>query len=348
MKNEFKNKVILVTGGAGSIGSVIAEELLQYKPKTVRILDIHEFSLYKHERKHADRKDEVFRYMLGDVRDVERLKKAMEGVDIVYHAAAYKHVPFCEFNPAEAVKTNVLGTQNVVEAAIYNKVKKVILISTDKAAHPTGTLGASKLLAEKIITAANYHKGGHTPVFSCVRFGNVTMSSGSVIPNFIYQIKNGGPVTVTSSEMTRFLMSIRQAAELIFRATELMSGGEVFVFKMNSVKIEDLARVIIEEYQHQSEKEKQKIRIKFTGPRPGEKMHEQLLVDDESENVVEMKDLLVLLPSVRTNYKTLHRPHPLETHAKKVDVGRFFSDKCLISKEELASFVRENKMMEME
>lgn len=347
MKNEFKGKVILVTGGAGSIGSVIATELLRFGPKAVRVYDNHEYSLYALERKLQGKDKGTMRYILGDIRDENRIKKVMSGVDFVYHAAAYKHVPHCEYNPTEAVKTNVLGTQNVVDAAIHNNVRKMILISTDKAAHPTGTLGASKLLAEKIITAANYHKGDVRTVFSSVRFGNVTMSSGSVIPNFIYQIKQGGPVTVTSKEMTRFLMSIHQAAGLIFKATEMMTGGEVFIFKMKSVKIDDLAHAIIDAYPHRTEKDRKSIVIKYTGSRPGEKMHEQLIVDDEAGNVAETKELLVLLPSVRTNYDTLHKLHPLHSKVRKINVGDYFSDKCLMEKEELTLFMRENNIIEV-
>lgn len=344
MINEFKNKVILITGGAGSIGSAVGLELLKYKPKAVRIFDMHEYSLYKLEQKIVGNKSNLMRYILGDVRDRNRLLKAMEGVDIVYHAAAYKHVPFCEYNPLEAVKTNVIGTENVVEAAIHNKVKKVVFISTDKAAHPTSTLGASKLLGEKIITAANYHKGKSPSIFSSVRFGNVTMSAGSVIPNFINQIKKGGPVTVTSPDMTRFLMPIRQAVDLIFRATDLMSGGEVFVFKMKAVKIIDLAESIIEKYPHRDYKVKKDILIKITKPRAGEKFREQLLVSDECERVVNMKDLLILLPPLNPPYQEMS--HPLESKSIKIDINDYFSDRCLASKDEINDFICNNNIFE--
>ena len=340
MINEFKNKVILITGGAGSIGSAVALELLKYKPKVIRIFDIHEYSLYKLEQQIAGNKNNLMRYILGDVRDRNRLLKAMEGVDIVYHTAAYKHVPFCEYNPLEAVRTNVIGTENVVDVAIHNKVKKVIFVSTDKAAHPTSTLGASKLLGEKIITAANYHKGKAPSVFSSVRFGNVTMSAGSVIPNFIEQIKKGGPVTVTSPEMTRFLMPMHQAVNLIFRATDLMKGGEVFVFKMKSVKIIELAKSIIKKYPHQNPKDKKDILVKITKPRAGEKFREQLLVSDECERVVDMKDLLILLPPLNPPYQ--EAAHPLESKAIKVDVNDYFSDKCLMSEDEISDFILNN------
>jgi UDP-N-acetylglucosamine 4,6-dehydratase/5-epimerase len=344
MINEFKNKTILITGGAGSIGSVIATELLKYEPKAIRIYDNHEYSLYKLERKLNDKDNKVMRYILGDVRDADRLTKIMEDVNIVYHTAAYKHVPLCEYNPSEAVKTNVLGTQNVVDAALRNKVEKVVLISTDKAANPTGTLGASKLLAEKIIIAGNYRNP--KTIFSSVRFGNVTMSSGSVIPNFIYQIQHGGPVTVTSSKMTRFFMSVHEAANLIFTATKMMLGGEVFVFKMKSLKIDDLAHTIIKTYPYKNPEDKKKISIKYIGTRPGEKMHEQLIFDDECEKVVETKELLVLLPSVGTSYGTLQSAHPWESKVKKIKTSDYFSNKRLMSRSELERFVRENNFMD--
>lgn len=195
MENIFKDKKIIVTGGTGSIGSEIVRRVLQYDPEVVRILSRDESKQFELEQEIGDL--ENVRFLIGDVRDKDRLNRAFEDVDIVFHAAAMKHVPACEYNPFEAVKTNVVGTQNVIDAALDNGVGKVIAISTDKAASPINTMGATKLLAEKQIIDANFYKGHRKTVFSCVRFGNVMGSRGSVIPLFEKQIKNGGPVTVT-------------------------------------------------------------------------------------------------------------------------------------------------------
>ncbi|MEY2703737.1 MAG: hypothetical protein RLY43_2376, partial [Bacteroidota bacterium] len=323
MTNEFKNKVILITGGAGSIGSSLVREIFKYEPKAVRILDIHEFSLHKLERSFSEEEREKSRFFVGDVRDRDRLNRAMDGVDIVYHAAAYKHVHLCDYNPLEAIKTNVIGTQNAIDAALLNKVKKFIFISTDKAANPIGTLGASKLLGEKIVTAANYYKGDAPTIFSSVIFGNVTMSNGSVIPTFIKQMKEGGPLTVTSSKMTRFLMPMEKAVGLIFKATEIMNGGEVFVLKMKSVNIFDLADALAEEFKLIMGA-KSKTKIQKIGKRAGEKTHEELIVEEESHRVLELSDMIIVMPSTEPPYNS--NRNPFFDNVKKVNAKLFSSD----------------------
>jgi len=343
MINEFKNKIILVTGGAGSIGSALVREILKFEPKAVRILDNHEFSLHKLQGLLSEEESKRIRFLLGDVTDKDRILRAMNGVDIVYHAAAYKHVHLCEYNPLEAIKTNVIGTQNVIDAALHNDIKKFIFISTDKAVHPIGTLGASKLLGEKITTAANYYKGDSPTIFSCVRFGNVTMSNGSVIPHFIKQLKANLPLSVTSSKMTRFLMPMGKAVELIFKATEKMQGGEVFVLKMKSVNIKDLAQCIIDEHLLISGGKK-KIQILKMDKRAGEKMHEKLLAEEESGRVVEFEDMLVILPSMEPRYGD--RKNPLMVQAKKINPNSYSSDKRVMSRKQITSFLRENKIFE--
>lgn len=344
MTNEFKDKVILITGGAGSIGSALVREILKYDVKTVRILDSHEFSLHKMECSLSEEDRKKARFFLGDVRDRDRLQTAMNGVDIVYHAAAYKHVHFCDYNPLEAIKTNVIGTQNAIDAASYNRVKKFIYISTDKAVNPIGTLGASKLLGEKIVTAANYYKGDLPTIFSSVRFGNVTMSNGSVIPSFLKQLKAGQPLTVTSSKMTRFLMPMEMAVHLIFKATEMMNGEEVFVLKMKSVNINDLAIGLAEEYMFINGGNTKKINIKQIGRRAGEKIHEQLIVEEESQRVVELDDILIIMPAADLPYKVRHNPFLEMT--KKVNPKKFSSEYKPMSKKQLQSFLRENKIIQ--
>jgi len=292
MENIFKNKNIIVTGGTGSIGSEIVRRVLQYNPKVVRILSRDESKQFELEQEIGD--IENVRFLIGDVRDKDRLKRAFEDIDIVFHAAAMKHVPACEFNPFEAVKTNVVGTQNVIDAALENEVEKVIGISTDKAASPINTMGATKLLAEKLIIDANIYKGHRKTVFSCVRFGNVMGSRGSVIPLFEKQIKDGGPVTVTDPEMTRFMMTIPQAVDLVFKATKMTHGGEIFIFKMPVVKLGDLAQVMIEHlapiYGHKPEA----IQIDTIGIRNGEKMYEHLMNEEEARYAYETEDMFVV------------------------------------------------------
>ena len=238
---------------------------------------------------------ENVRFLIGDVRDKDRLDRAFEDIDIVFHAAAMKHVPACEYNPFEAVKTNVLGTQNVIDAALDNDVGKVIAISTDKAASPINTMGATKLLAEKLIIDANFYKGHRKTVFSCVRFGNVMGSRGSVIPLFEKQIRNGGPVTVTDPKMTRFMMTIPQAVDLVFKATKMTQGGEIFIFKMPVVKLGDLAQVMIENLAPRCGHKPEEIRINTIGIRNGEKMYEHLMNEEEARYAYETEDMFVVL-----------------------------------------------------
>ena len=284
----FKDKKILITGGTGSIGSELVKRILKEKPTVIRIISNDENSTFEMQRviKVGDNRARV-RFFIGDVRDKERLILSMEDIDIVYHTAALKHVPLCEYNPFEAIKTNVLGTQNVIEAAFINNVEKVINISTDKAVNPINTMGATKLLAEKLITDANEYKGDKRTIFSNIRFGNVMLSRGSVIPIFDRQIKEGGPITITDSRMTRFMMTLDDAINLILEATELSKGGETYVLKMQLYKIIDIAKTMIGE---------RDIEIKEIGIRSGEKLHEELLTRYEIENACENDKLIIINP----------------------------------------------------
>ena len=293
MENIFKDKKILVTGGTGSIGSEIVRRVLQYNPEVVRILSRDESKQFEMEQEIGNL--ENVRFLIGDVRDKDRLNRAFEDIDIVFHAAAMKHVPACEYNPFEAVKTNVVGTQNVIDAAFDNNVEKVIAISTDKAASPINTMGATKLLAEKLIIDANFYKGHRKTVFSCVRFGNVMGSRGSVIPLFEKQIENGGPVTVTDPGMTRFMMTIPQAIDLVFKATKKAQGGEILIFKMPVVKLGDLANVMIDHLAPRYGYKPEEIKIDTIGIRNGEKMYEHLMNEEEARYAYETKDMFVVL-----------------------------------------------------
>lgn len=289
----FEKKTILVTGGTGSIGSEIVRQLLLQKPKSIRIFSRDESKQFLLQQELYEY--ENIRYLIGDVRDKQRLLYATEGVDYIFHAAALKHVPACEYNPFEAVKTNVIGVQNVIEAALANEVKKVISISTDKVVNPMNTMGATKLLSEKLISAADYYKGAHKTVFSCVRFGNVMGSRGSVIPLFKEQIRSGKPITLTDRRMTRFMMSIPQAANLVLKAAEYARGGELFILKMPSLNILDLAEVLIEDYE-KTYGVKFEQGIREIGIRPGEKLYEELMTLDESARAL-CNDEMFLIPS---------------------------------------------------
>jgi FlaA1/EpsC-like NDP-sugar epimerase len=306
LKKFYENKTILVTGGCGSIGSEIVRKLLKLNVKAIRIYDNNESKLFELEQ---ELKTNKIRPFIGDVRDKNRLVRAVENVDIIFHAAALKHVPLCEYNPFEAVKTNILGTENVIDVSLQEEVDKLVFISTDKAVNPTNVMGASKLLAEKIIISVNYFKGVKKTSFSSVRFGNVLSSSGSVIPLFKKQIKNGGPVTVTDPDMTRFFMKISSAVELVLKAGLLSEGGETFIFKMPVVRIGDLAEATIEHYAPKYGYKPSDIKIKIIDKRSGEKMHEELMNDIDAENTYENDEMLITIPqNIRTGALTLEAP----------------------------------------
>ncbi|MBT3405555.1 polysaccharide biosynthesis protein [Candidatus Woesearchaeota archaeon] len=296
MNDTFKDKDILITGGCGSIGSNIVEQLLNYDVKRIRVFDNSEPG---HFFLQQDVKSDKVRHLIGDVRDGDRLSVAMQGVDIVFHAAALKHVPFCEYNPFEAVSTNVLGTKNIISAAIENNVKKIVAISTDKAVNPINTMGATKMLAEKLLVNP---PGEYDCLFSSVRFGNVLNSVGSVIPIFREQIKKGGPLTLTDENMTRFFMTIPEAVELVLESTKNMKGSEIFVLKMPSVKISDLAEVMIEELAPRYNFKPEDIKVQYIGVRAGEKLYESLLTEEECSITEEKDNMFVIYPDPHSKF----------------------------------------------
>lgn len=289
---RFADRTLLVTGGTGSIGSALVTELLTHRPRALRVLsrdDTKQFELGQRLRREA-----ALRMLIGDVRSPERLRRAMSGVQDVFHAAALKHVPACEFNPFEATETNVRGTQNVVEAAIDAGVERVLTISTDKAVDPTNVMGATKLLSERLMAAAEISKGPSATRFAAVRFGNVVGSRGSIVPLVRAQVAAGGPVTVTDPEMTRYLMPISQAVSLCLEAMERMRGGEVFILKMPRVRIGDLVEVLIETFAPRYGRSPADIEIEVIGARPGEKRHEVLMTEDEAASAQELDGMYVV------------------------------------------------------
>ena len=333
-ENFFKGKDILVTGGCGSVGSEIVKQLLKYDVKRVRVLDhseIGQFNLLQNMKNNPK-----LRSLIGNIREPQRVRRAMKGVDLVFHAAALKHVPLCEYNPFEAVSTNVCGTQNLVNIAGEEGVERFISISTDKAVNPINTMGATKLLSEKIVLNASV--GDVDTKFSCVRFGNVLNSSGSVIPIFEEQIKKGGPVTLTSKEMIRFFMSLQNAVELILKAVQEMTSREIFILKMDAMKIIDLAEIMVEESASKYGYKPEDIKIEIIGKRPGEKISELLMTSEEAEYAVEKNDLFVIK----------EQPISLYANRKKQDSNSFSLEQYdansvkLLNREEIRALIRAN------
>lgn len=294
IKKIFKDKVVLIAGGTGSIGSELAKRILQYPIRQLRIFSRDEFKQFNLQNELQHLPVGKVRFLIGDIRDRDRVFLAMENVDIVFNAAAMKHVHLSEDNPFEAVKTNVLGTQNMVEAARAADVKRFIQISTDKAALPANVMGATKLLSEKIVVLAEHYRGAHNTVFAAVRFGNVFGSRGSVVPLFMEQIKAGGPVTLTHKQMNRFVMSISDAVNLVIKACTLAKGGELFILKMPVINLYDLARAMIEILAPQFGHDAKKIEIKEVGKRKGEKLSEALMREEEAQEAVENEEMFCL------------------------------------------------------
>lgn len=284
MTMDWTNSTVLITGGTGSFGKKFIEVMLrEYHPRKLIVFSRDE--LKQHEMQASGFNDPSLRYFIGDIRDLQRCRRAFEGVDIVIHAAALKQVPACEYNPMEAIKTNILGSSNVIDAAIDAGVKKVVALSTDKAVNPVNLYGATKLAAEKLFVQSNAYAGSKNTRFACVRYGNVVGSRGSVVPVFLKQ-RATGKVTVTDERMTRFWISLEGGVRFVIRAVENMHGGEVFVPKIPSMTVTDLAKAIAPEAV-----------IEFIGIRPGEKLHEVLISEDEARQTVELPDMYVVQPA---------------------------------------------------
>lgn len=282
----FNGKSILVTGGTGSFGKYFVKVLLNsFRPRRIVIYSRDELKQFEMQQEYSSSE---MRYFIGDVRDKERLKLAMRGIDYVVHAAALKQVPIAEYNPMECIKTNVEGAQNVIAAALETRVKQVLALSTDKAANPINLYGASKLVSDKLFVAANNLTGGEYPMFSVVRYGNVIGSRGSVVPHFAKLLKNGAAhLPITDEKMTRFWISLSQGVDFVLQCFKRMKGGEIFVPKIPSIKIVDLARAMSSD-----------IKLEIVGLRPGEKMHESLCPADEAHLTLEFQDYYVIQPAI--------------------------------------------------
>lgn len=284
--SDLAGATVLVTGGTGSFGRKFTETVLQRsRPHKLIIFSRDELKQHEMRQVFPDGEGSPMRYFIGDVRDRERLLRAFRGVDVVVHAAALKQVPACEYNPFEAIQTNVMGARNVIDAAIDQGVKKVLAISTDKAVSPVNLYGATKLCAEKMFVQANAYSGEKGTRFTCSRYGNVVGSRGSVIPVFLGQ-RSSGTITVTDPRMTRFWLTLEQGVDFVIRSIERMHGGEILVPKIPSMNIMDLAKAVAGDCE-----------IREVGIRPGEKLHETLLSEDEARHSVELDDMYVIQPA---------------------------------------------------
>ncbi len=305
----FNNQTILITGGTGSFGKKYTQIILEkYSPKKIIIFSRDELKQFEMQQNFND---ECMRYFIGDVRDQSRLFEAMEGVDYVIHAAAMKHVPAAEYNPMECIKTNIHGAENVIKAAIHNNVKKVIALSTDKAANPINLYGATKLASDKLFVAANNMVGKRELRFSVVRYGNVIGSRGSVIPYFQKLIADGAKaLPITHPEMTRFMITLRQGVEFVLKNFERMQGGEIFVPKIPSMYMTELAAAIASDLPQ-----------KIIGIRPGEKLHEIMCPADDSHLTIEFDDHYVICPTIQFSHQAEYQKNRLNEEGNFVKQG---------------------------
>lgn len=326
----FNGKNILITGGTGSFGKKYTKIILEmYRPNKIIIYSRDELKQYEMAQEFSQ---SCMRYFIGDVRDKERLKKAMKDVDFVIHAAALKHVPIAEYNPMECIKTNINGAQNVIDAALENKVKKVIALSTDKAANPVNLYGATKLASDKLFVAANNLVGTQDIQFSVVRYGNVIGSRGSVVPFFKKLINEGAKeIPITDEKMTRFMITLEDGVKFVLKNFERMQGGEIFVPKIPSMKITDLAKAMAPE-----------LPFKIVGIRPGEKLHEIMCPADDSHLTYEFEDHFVITPTIQFSQKRNYKKNSLGEVGVHVKQGFEYNsgnnDKWL-QKDELLRFI---------
>ena len=335
----FDGKSIFVTGSCGTIGAELVKQLLnnpKYNPKEVIGIDNNESSLFFQDQLFLN--DSRASFFVTDIRDKSELSNKMRGVDIVIHAAALKHVILCERSPEQAVQTNINGVQNVISAADLNNVGVVIFTSSDKAVNPTNVMGTTKLMGERLMTAANSSKRENGPIFASTRFGNVLGSSGSVIPIFRNQISNGGPVTLTDKNMTRFVMSVKEAVELVLNSVIEAKGGEVCVTKMPVMRIEDLAIAMIEEL---CSKE---MEITEIGSKPGEKLYEELMSEEETRRTIELNKFFSVLPAFRGIYSDIKYNYS-DIVSEIVNDPYVSEQQVSLTVEEVKSFLNDNNLL---
>ncbi|GKU76811.1 SDR family NAD(P)-dependent oxidoreductase [Paenibacillus sp. L3-i20] len=336
MEGYFKNKKVLIIGGTGTIGQSLLNTILQDGPDVVRIFSRDEHKQF--EMQQQMRHQSNIRFLIGDVRDYERVRRAMQDIDYVFHVAAMKHVPSCEYNPFEAVQTNIIGTQNVIQASLDCGVKKTVFTSTDKAISPTNTYGASKLMAERLIAAAQYYGSAGKTIFAAVRFGNVMGSRGSVIPLFERQIIEKSRITITDRNMSRFMMTLKQATELTIEALMKAQGGEIFVLKMPVIRLQDLAECVVQEVAKRIGINPHSIAMDEIGLRPGEKMYEELMTQEEAAHALEFNRMF-LIPNSFVGQR-------LYLHANPAKVKSYSShNDSAISKTQVSEILADNNLI---
>jgi len=345
--SNLNNKRVLITGVCGTVGSELLKLLMspKYKPAEVIGLDNNESELFFTDQRYLD--DARARFFVADVRDRGTMCRLMENIDIVFHVAALKHVVLCERSPYEAVQSNILGVNNIVEAAIANGVEKVIFTSSDKAVNPTNVMGTSKLMGERIITAANGSARTGNTIFASTRFGNVLGSNGSVIPIFHRQIANGGPISLTDEGMTRFIMSIEEAARLVVDSASIARGGEVFITKMPVIRIKDLAEVMVTELAGHYGYQPDQIEIRVIGSKPGEKLYEELMSDEETRRAIELKDYFSVLPAFRGFYRDIAYDYD-DIISRDVDNPYVSEKETVLTHAELKTFLYDNDLLQIE
>lgn len=343
MQSFFSDKRVLVTGACGTIGSELVRQLLEdYYVEELIGLDNNESELFFLEQRFQ--RSCQAHFFLADIRDKKKLSKKMHGIDVVFHTAALKHVIMCERAPFEAVQTNINGVKNVIEAAAENSVKRVLFTSSDKAVNPTNVMGTSKLMGERLITAANSNSRSGRTIYSSTRFGNVLGSRGSVIPIFREQIRKGGPVTLTDPEMTRFIMSIQEAVRLVIDSITLAKGGEVFVTKMPVIRILDLAQVMIAKLAPVYGHDPESVTIETIGVKPGEKQYEELMNSEETRRTWELPTYFSVLPAFSSLYHSANYAYP-EIVAKTVTKPYHSGNEKILSREELGAFLLRNDLL---
>lgn len=351
----LSDKVVLVTGGAGTVGQELIRQILAQRPADLRVIDNNESETFFLEevygspyRGYATGNNVTagsFHAYIGDVRDRDRMFKIMDDVQVVFHAAALKHVILCERSPFDAVQSNILGVQNIIDAALANNVERVIFTSSDKAVNPTSVMGTSKLMGERLIAAASSLKGKRRTVFSSTRFGNVIGSRGSVFQIFQRQIRDGGPLTLTHPDMTRFVMTVAQSVRLVLDAAELARGGEVMVTKMPVMRIEDLAHAMVELLAPQYGYDPDDISFQTIGAKAGEKLYEELMSEEETRRAIELEQMFAVLPAFRSVYQTIDYTYP-GTVTEQVDTPYTSSVQQAMDTDQIKRFLVEHDLLE--
>ena len=342
----FKDYRIAVTGAAGTVGQKLAQKLLSYPVKEVRLLDNNESALFLLGESYINEpRAQIF---FADIRDKDKMAYVFKGINFVFHAAALKHVSICERSPFSTVNTNIYGVQNIIQASLANNVQKVLFTSSDKAVNSTNVMGTSKLMGERLMTAANILQSNEkATVFASTRFGNVAGSSGSVIPLFCQQILHKGVVSLTHSDMTRFVMTVDEAVRLLIETMVLANGGEVFITKMEALKIKDMAEVMIDLLAPLSDFNSDQIKIVEIGIRTGEKLYEELMNEEEIQRSLELEDFFIILPAFRNSYKNIDYVYG-KPPVKPVEKSYNSRNSTTMSKDAIKSFLMRPNILPVE